>query len=146
MILQGGDIVRYKNTDALPIKERGENPMRDRLIELIGEFPIWHSSLKDRWMPEAVERLADHLLANGVIVPPCKVGDTVYCIWQYSDFAKTEPPFIKEAKVCSFVIDEGVAKIIPENYAEMADTWHRLMAVAFTKEEAEKALAERSEG
>ncbi len=24
------------------------------------------------------ERLADHLLANGVIVPPCKVGDKVY--------------------------------------------------------------------
>ena len=28
-------------------------------------------------LPER-ERLADHLLANGVIVPPCKVWDTVY--------------------------------------------------------------------
>lgn len=24
--------------------------------------------------------IVDHLLANGVIVPPCKVGDTVYCV------------------------------------------------------------------
>ena len=24
--------------------------------------------------------IADHLLANGVIVPPCKVGDTVYAL------------------------------------------------------------------
>ena len=25
-----------------------------------------------------LENLADHLLANGVIAPPCKVGDTIY--------------------------------------------------------------------
>ena len=45
--------------------------MRDRLIEVLGRFPVWHSTLKERWMPEAVEKLADHLLANGVIVTPC---------------------------------------------------------------------------
>lgn len=27
--------------------------------------------------------LADYLIANGVIVPPCKVGDTVYVISRY---------------------------------------------------------------
>ena len=42
--------------------------MRDRLIELI----------KDIVVPYFAEAIADHLLANGVIVPPCKVGDTVY--------------------------------------------------------------------
>ena len=42
---------------------------RDRLIELIIK---WHEN------PEPFEYLADYLLANGVIVPPCKVGDTVY--------------------------------------------------------------------
>lgn len=42
---------------------------RDRLIEL----------LEDSMFKELThERLADHLLANGVIVPPCKVGDKVY--------------------------------------------------------------------
>ena len=40
---------------------------RDRLIEL----------MKYKRFLETSE-LADHLLASGVIVPPCKVGDTVY--------------------------------------------------------------------
>ena len=48
--------------------------MRDRLIELMQErgnkntdsFPF--------------ERVADYLLANGVIVPPCKIGTTIYMI------------------------------------------------------------------
>ncbi len=39
--------------------------MRDRLIELLGDYLY-------------SEQIADHLLANGVIVPPCKVGQTVY--------------------------------------------------------------------
>ena len=44
--------------------------MRDRLIELIHDSDLSLDSV----------RLADYLLANGVIVPPCKVGDTVYVI------------------------------------------------------------------
>jgi hypothetical protein len=60
--------------------EGGEDGMRDRLIELLGDFPVWHSTLKENWMPEAVERLADHLLAAGVLVPPAKVGSDVYVI------------------------------------------------------------------
>lgn len=53
---------------------------RERLIDILNDFPIFHSTMKERWMPQAVERLADHLLANGVIVPPCKVGDMVYLV------------------------------------------------------------------
>ena len=41
---------------------------RDRLIELIEK---WHENPTHQY-------LADYLLANGVIVPPCKVGD---CVW-----------------------------------------------------------------
>ena len=43
--------------------------MRDRLIEL----------MKYRRHLETSE-LADVLLENGIIVPPCKVGDTVYFV------------------------------------------------------------------
>jgi hypothetical protein len=46
--------------------------MRDRLIELLEGKSI--DTKAD------VEHIADYLLANGVIVPPCKVGDTVYVI------------------------------------------------------------------
>lgn len=54
--------------------------MRDRLIKLLGDFPIFHSTMKERWMPEAVERLADHLLSEGVIVPRFKKWDKIYYI------------------------------------------------------------------
>jgi hypothetical protein len=94
---------------------KGERKMRDRLIELILECSTYTPEYSEQARLHA-EYLAQHLLNEGVIVPPCKVGQKVYCIWQYSDFAKTEPPFIKEETVCSFIIDEGVAKIIPENY------------------------------
>lgn len=97
--------------------------------------------------------LARHLYDKGwrkqsenVIELPCKVGDTVYCIWQYSDFAKEDIPFIQETRVIAFVIDEGVLKIIPANYREMTDSWHQLLAIAFTKEEAEEALAKMKGG
>lgn len=50
--------------------------MRDRLIELVckGIQEFGKSTVKC----SADEYIADYLLANGVIVPPCKVGQTVY--------------------------------------------------------------------
>ena len=55
---------------------------RDRLIELMREAELAH--LEETIMrPHTIssnEFLADYLLANGVIVPPCKVGDIVYVV------------------------------------------------------------------
>jgi hypothetical protein len=56
---------------------------RDRLIELISQKQQYGIATEEP--PEAIytienHQLADYLLANGVIVPPCKVGDTVYYI------------------------------------------------------------------
>lgn len=45
--------------------------MRDRLVELIQNSI---NGCAKHW----AEVIADYLLANGVIVPPCKVGDKVY--------------------------------------------------------------------
>ena len=48
--------------------------MRDRLIELISDalkFNIGKSC-------KLADNIAEHLLENGVIVPPCKKGDLVY--------------------------------------------------------------------
>ncbi len=51
--------------------------MRDRLIELIEEAAqMWDESPLSSFN----EVCADHLLANGVIVPPVKVGDTIYML------------------------------------------------------------------
>lgn len=49
--------------------------MKERLIELIKSSSQY--VCEDAYL---VERIADHLLANGVIVLPCAVGDTVYFI------------------------------------------------------------------
>lgn len=46
--------------------------MRDRLVELINNNGSSVLTAND------FEELADYLLDNGVIVPPCKVGQTVY--------------------------------------------------------------------
>ena len=61
------------------IKER-EEMMSDRLTRLIDGF-VFGSQIavnSIEWNSAKVKELADYLIANGVIVPPCKVGDTVY--------------------------------------------------------------------
>lgn len=62
-----------------------KSEMRDRLIELIKK------AKKDtRGANCDLERnmiFADNLLANGVIVPPCKVGDTVFVVGQGAGFS-----------------------------------------------------------
>lgn len=59
--------------------------MRDRLIELIKQADFDYTAecceISENGSlpyPPLEERFADHLLANGVIVPPVKVGQTVY--------------------------------------------------------------------
>lgn len=47
--------------------------MRKRLIDLLGECRHL-----DGIGEELIAKQADHLLINGVIVPPCKVGDIVW--------------------------------------------------------------------
>ena len=48
---------------------------RDRLVELLDDCRYMEGYGMD-----LVEKQADHLIANGVIVPPCKVGETLYLI------------------------------------------------------------------
>ena len=129
--------------------------MRDRLKELLESFPVWGKTLKDQWFEQAIERLADHLLANGVIVPPCKVGDTLWVNWGYCK-SKEEP---RPVKVYALRFDtkknnmricvEGNFKISSydgsyTHYYNGTFAWNSVGKTVFlTKEEAEKAL-ERS--
>ena len=55
--------------------------MRDRLIALIRSIPNMEPQCRGRAQGKTyltAAHIADHLLANGVIVPPCKVGDRVW--------------------------------------------------------------------
>ena len=60
---------------------------RDRLIKLIQEaeddymvYEMGAQALAIGIFKSREEYIADHLIANGVIAPPCKVGDTYYRI------------------------------------------------------------------
>lgn len=109
--------------------------MRERLIELLGDYLY-------------SEQIADHLIANGVIVPPCKVGDTVYIEAQGK---------IKQATVIlirPFISEKGT--VFKGNVIAKIDLWgaeteHEFFVVFkepygiervahITKEEAEKVL------
>ena len=55
---------------------------KEKLAELIIQAIDTYATmpLVNGCRPELKYFIADYLLANGVIVPPCKVGDTVYVI------------------------------------------------------------------
>ena len=106
--------------------------MRDRLIELIKDaekaFP------KDKPVLDIEEFVADHLLANGVIVPPCKVGDWVYMLRNGE---------IHRNHICQVHISQTYAQTFFSCYGEKFGVEQIGKTVFLTKEEAEKAL-ERS--
>lgn len=127
--------------------------MRDRLIKLIDyilEHPEktclqFHRGCSGCKYEELdcckADRIADYLLENCVIVPPCKVGDKVWLIksinWQHTEFE------IKDGKVS--MIQQKANKSwkfrITENHSVQDFTVDKLGKTVFlTREKAEKAL------
>lgn len=106
---------------------------RERLIELLLESePIKERDLDDDWGDNEISDIAEHLIKNGVIVPPVKVGDTIYMIVEKRTRITREYfRFIKKAKL-TFLNLERVLK-----------DWGK--TVFLTKEQAEKALEEGAE-
>ena len=116
---------------------------RERLIELQRKaFREWKNSTIDTF---PLEFITDYLLANGVIVPPCKVGDTVYIIDsdEYGDY-----PYVLDVKVSAVGREIGgiwATMDLPlgmkqSGYIGATDFGK---TVFLTKEEAEQALKER---
>lgn len=124
--------------------------MRERLIELLKS--TLHIGMSD----EAGEMIADHLIANGVILPPCKVGEKVYCIMESScediDGVHTECEFygfgtddmictIPNGTKCPYQYRVEMCSVTEMNLLMFT---RRLGKTVFlTREEAEKALKER---
>ena len=96
------------------------------------------------------EIIAEELLCADVIVPPCKVGQTVFFYTCVCDEAGKEKFDILEGEVISFSLQrEGLWAY--SRYKCGLTYWHLVekdfgKTVFLTKEEAEKALAERSGG
>ena len=125
---------------------------RERLIKLIEQCSCHYSppctgeccechnvEMYDR----NIEHIADHLLANGVIVPPCKVGDMVYRIGKGNEIIKAlVADWKKEAAgdwlFRAFYSVNGSSVTILFSDRNIGKT------VFLTREEAEKALEEMS--
>ena len=117
--------------------------MRDRLIELIINAPKLDCIKGGRANGktyQTVQNIADHLLANGVIVPPCKVGDVVYDICTIFDESTLKPKTVIKPRIIDFVSKVG---FIIESKGLVIGEKEFGKTVFLTKEEAEKALKER---
>ena len=53
---------------------------KEKIIEILKAYTKKHNISASSVI---LEEYAEELLANGIIVPPCKVGDTVYYPWIY---------------------------------------------------------------
>ena len=124
--------------------------MRDRLIELIKQAK---KHTKDANTDIGRNMIfADHLIENGVIVPPCKVGDKVYCIYHNKVIQGTVSlirPFISEketifkgniiCEVDNIFLDDGSKEVI-ELYVVFEKPYGIERIAYLTREEAEQAL------
>ena len=113
--------------------------MRDRLIELI-----------EKWYEKPTTKyLADYLIENGVIVSPCKVGQTVYRIVEMSTGVTSKyKVFAMEGKLhgtitpCKPTIKRFIrcVKVTKNNFIDCCENYG--ITVFLTKEEAVQALKE----
>lgn len=117
---------------------------RERLIELLENAPTAPNGERN------VATLADHLLENGVIVPPCKVGDKVWFLNIYPSICMYRN-FVYEAMVVRVYVEHDneltLAIRVKNEWGTIEYTRIREeigKTVFLTREDAEKALAERS--
>ena len=96
----------------------------ERLIAMINSYPCM-STAKENFMESISSDLADYLIVNGVIVPPCKVGDTVY-----------ETDGIR-------IYESTIKQVIYDTNSIAFDARAIGTSIFLTREEAEKALKER---
>ena len=163
------------NLTIIVVTARGETKMRDRLVELLIEVNKICGKTKncegcvgyDKGVYCKHHLAADRLLAEGVIVLPCKVGQTVYVIeplwfgiWvedehkcrkceHFYEGGMGDDPDCSLGKNCCYHIVEKEAGLrslvdwITPNEFTKEIAWGK--TIFLTRSEAEKALAERKD-
>lgn len=125
---------------------------RDRLIGLITNADTYDSyecklcTQKDTSCIRCgAEKLTDYLLANGVIVTPCKVGDKLFVISQMRD--KRILPFVNEYEATSIKLGKRKCVVYHEKdgFIKIFKQDDFGKTVFLTKEESERALKEREQ-
>lgn len=133
--------------------------MRERLIELLSRyfdigdsytynltrdkagFAVGTVDLDDfeEYTDDDMTQLADHLIDNGVIVPPVKVGQTVWAVEKYGG----KPIAIIEGKVQMVGVTSRSVKVLLRNHKDFNKTYVFGKTVFLTREAAEEALKAR---
>lgn len=117
--------------------------MRDKLKDLLKD------TLQERECnvsDNTIEQISEHLVENGITILPCKVGDKIYAL----SASKTKLYLLT---ITHFVVCENETQIwavgapyaSESTYICNADDLGNNEWVYLAREEAEKALAERSE-
>ena len=118
---------------------------KQKITEILKAYTKKHNIMASSVI---LEEYAEELLANGVIVPPCKVGDKVYVIYPDPRYNWGNKELkILELKVYAFHYFDNKVTVEIRGDGKYI-TWDIScfgVCVFLTKEEAEKALAERSE-
>ena len=111
---------------------------RDRLIELKRQAINYAQEKADeRGGLVCIDDEVDYLLANGVIVPPCKVGQKVYLP------NKTDWGDVENYTITEFVLDnDGLCFVVDDEDRETHPIEEIGADVFLTKEEAEEKLRE----
>lgn len=115
---------------------------KEKLIELLSGINVLDYSTAN-----FTECIADYLLANGIIVLPCKVGDTVYTNVSMQGWYMRMKARPYKAKIAFIGINgtDNFINVTFENGNMLQFKFSDFGKTVFlTREEAEKALAERN--
>ena len=107
--------------------------MRDRLIELLTKT---FDEQYEKRMLITPQHTADYLLANGVIVPPCKVGDTVYVVGD----EVVEELIVSSVNICNCGIEIVVFQKGEKQFGHCFNSNIIGKTVFLSREDAESAL------
>ena len=55
---------------------------RERLVEVLKKAPLCNKDFDLQYSDGTIEKIADHILADGWMRPPCKVGEWIWYVYR----------------------------------------------------------------
>lgn len=114
---------------------------KERLVEVLKKAPLCNKAFDLQYSDGTIEKVADHILADGWIRPPCKVGDVIYKVMDLESVHRQ----ILEVKVLKITIGDTISidfktvKNYRYRYGSCSvDDFGK--TIFWSREEAEKAL------
>ena len=102
---------------------------RNKLIDLLCKAPLGFKTFENQYYKSTISKIADHLIANGVILSPVDIGKTVYKVSRIG-------------KIVSLNVVNYDCDVITSPY-DLISFNSFGKTVFLTREEAEKKLKER---